>query len=229
MPPTGSQDNVADDQLSRTSSLEAVVQAATPRRSALQQRRRETTRLEIAEAAVRLFVAQGFEATTVEQIAAEADISLRTFYRYCDSKDDALTPVLVTGGDRFVACVVAAPAEVPLAGVLVSAAIEVMEDQDHSHLRRHASMVMLTTPALRPRWLDLIRHWQEQMAPALASRFGWPPDGLEATAMAALVASAVNSAVEYSLHSDVPLAESVARSVAMLETGLAAIDPPARG
>ena len=72
------------------------------RPSPLQRRRREATRLEIAEAAVTLFMEQGFDATTVDQIAKVAGVSLRTFYRYCDSKDDVLTAVFVTGRNRFV-------------------------------------------------------------------------------------------------------------------------------
>jgi AcrR family transcriptional regulator len=195
-----------------------------PGRSPLQRRRREATRLEITEAATALFLERGFDATTVEQIASTAGISLRTFYRYCDSKDDVLTPVLVTGGDRFVELVIAAAPERPLAEVVLAAATAVMDDPEHPNLRRDASMIMLTTPALRLRWLALVRDWQERLVPAVAARFGWPPDCLEAAATAALIASAVNSAVEHSLRTGMPLARSFAQSIAMLDGGLAGVE-----
>ncbi|MCR8578755.1 TetR/AcrR family transcriptional regulator [Streptomyces sp. Isolate_219] len=47
----------------------------------MSERRRQETRLEIAEAAAALFSGQGYEATTVEGIALATGISLRAFYR----------------------------------------------------------------------------------------------------------------------------------------------------
>ncbi|MDX2939798.1 helix-turn-helix domain-containing protein, partial [Streptomyces ipomoeae] len=56
----------------------------------LRERRRDATRREIAHCAAALFESQGFQATTVEEIAYAAGLSLRTFYRYCESKETAL-------------------------------------------------------------------------------------------------------------------------------------------
>ena len=199
-----------------------------PRQSPLQQRRREATRLEIAEAAVALFVEQGFAATTVDQIATRAGISLRTFYRYCDSKDDVLAAVFVTGRNRFVEVIATAPAQRPLADVVVSAMLAVMEDDEHPNLRRNASGVMLATPALRQRWLGLIRAVEEDLAPAVATRFGWSPDDVAVPVMAALIISAANTALEHSLRTNTPLVENIARSMAMLDKGLAAVEGASR-
>lgn len=51
-------------------------------------RKRRETRERIAETALRLFLANGYEGTTLDVIAAEAGISRRTFFSYFDSKDD---------------------------------------------------------------------------------------------------------------------------------------------
>jgi AcrR family transcriptional regulator len=51
-------------------------------------RRAARTRAEILEAAIDLFVAQGFEATSMEQVAEAAGVSRRTLYRYFATKDD---------------------------------------------------------------------------------------------------------------------------------------------
>lgn len=56
----------------------------------LRERRRSQTRSEIAEAALDLFERQGVAATTVEDIAAAAGISPRTFYRVCGTKEQAV-------------------------------------------------------------------------------------------------------------------------------------------
>ena len=56
----------------------------------LRARKRAKTRLSIEDAALELFAEQGYEATTVEQIATRADVSEGTFFRYFRSKGEAL-------------------------------------------------------------------------------------------------------------------------------------------
>jgi AcrR family transcriptional regulator len=56
----------------------------------LRARKRRETRHRIAEAGLSLFLAHGFEAVTLDAIAAAADISRRTFFHYFDSKEDIL-------------------------------------------------------------------------------------------------------------------------------------------
>ncbi|NKZ93186.1 TetR family transcriptional regulator [Rhodococcus hoagii] len=62
----------------------------------LAERRRDAVRMDIAAAAAKLFIADGFDATSVEDIAQGAGISVRTFYRHCEAKEDTLTAVLTS-------------------------------------------------------------------------------------------------------------------------------------
>jgi TetR/AcrR family transcriptional regulator, cholesterol catabolism regulator len=51
-------------------------------------RRRQQTRERIVDAAVELFVSQGYDTTTVDQIAAAADVARGTFFNHFPSKED---------------------------------------------------------------------------------------------------------------------------------------------
>jgi AcrR family transcriptional regulator len=58
----------------------------------LRQRKKDQTRRALSDAALALFVDQGYDATTVEQIAAAAGVSRRTFFRYFGSKEAVIFP-----------------------------------------------------------------------------------------------------------------------------------------
>jgi AcrR family transcriptional regulator len=72
--------------------------------------RSERTREALRQAAVVRFLAQGVEDTSAEQIAADAGVSLRTFYRHFRSKHDLLFADY-TGLNWFRAALDARPAE----------------------------------------------------------------------------------------------------------------------
>jgi AcrR family transcriptional regulator len=68
----------------------------------LRERKRRETAQRIADAGLRLFIANGYDATTLDAIAAEAGISRRTFFYYFKSKDEILLS-LMDGADEMIA------------------------------------------------------------------------------------------------------------------------------
>src|SRR6202050_5561478 len=59
-----------------------------PRPDGVRERKKARTRASLREHALRLFRDQGYTATTVEQIAAAAEVSPSTFFRYFPTKED---------------------------------------------------------------------------------------------------------------------------------------------
>ncbi|PBC80498.1 MULTISPECIES: TetR/AcrR family transcriptional regulator [unclassified Streptomyces] len=149
-------------------------------RPSLTEQRRLQTRLEIAEAAATLFADRGYDTTTVEDIASAAGISLRTFYRYCPAKEDALTPLFASSVGQLVDVLAEHPAEEPLsAAVEASFGTETAGRRLDTARARRLVRVLGTVPVLKMRWLAAGREMQERLAPALASRVDAPLDSLD--------------------------------------------------
>ncbi len=70
--------------------MSSYVESASPPAPGLRTRKKEKTRLAIYDAALELFAQQGFDATTVEQIVQQAEVSTATFFRYFPTKGDVV-------------------------------------------------------------------------------------------------------------------------------------------
>ncbi|NKZ93187.1 TetR family transcriptional regulator [Rhodococcus hoagii] len=70
------------------------------------------------------FIADGFDATSVEDIAQGAGISVRTFYRHCEAKEDTLTAVLTSGIRDFAENLAARPSTDSVATAVHEAFVE---------------------------------------------------------------------------------------------------------
>lgn len=160
----------------------------------LRQRRRTAMQREIGLRAAQLFEQQGFADTTVDQIAAEAGISLRTFYRHCPVKEETLTPLLVEGVHALVDALSRRPSTEPLPEAARAALLAGSTTSDET-LR--IARVMLAEPALKARWLAAGRRAQDLLGPVVAERLGLAPDSLAAKATAGMLINVATTALEH--------------------------------
>ncbi|MEU9864288.1 TetR family transcriptional regulator [Streptomyces sp. NPDC047971] len=79
--------------------------------SGLRERKKQRTRDALLRVALELFTTQGYEQTTVDEIADAVEVSQRTFFRYFSSKEEAAFAVQQMVEERFVRALAERPAE----------------------------------------------------------------------------------------------------------------------
>jgi AcrR family transcriptional regulator len=120
----------------------------------LRERKKAKTRWAIQEQAMRLFGEQGYAATTVDQIAAAAEISPSTFFRYFATKEDVVVQDVYD--DLFVSAFRAAggtPDPIATLRQAVAGAFREMPADEWARSGQRAALV-LAEPALRSRSVD---------------------------------------------------------------------------
>ena len=158
----------------------------------LRNRKRARTRQALVEAAATLFERDGYDETTIADIAAAAEIGTRTFFSYFASKEELLFPE----SDARVRAAVEAiadrgPAEGP-AEVLLRALRRAGDDSDDLSGRLAALRLryIRDIPAVRGRALQIQTDAQREIARHLAAAF---PDQLDEVGAAALTGAFVGA------------------------------------
>jgi AcrR family transcriptional regulator len=145
------------------------------------ERKKQRTREALIDAAFRLFQEKGFEATTVEEIADEVDVSSRTFFRYFASKEDV---VLTFQEEQFTTMLEALsdrPASEPVMTALRNAAVSVLracEDGTYGFDPERFGCIqqmMESSPAVFGRSLEHGQKKQAEITRVIAERMGVDP------------------------------------------------------
>ncbi len=145
-------------------------------RDGLRERKKAKTRRTIQEQALRLFAEQGYDATTVEQIAEAAEVSPSTFFRYFPTKEDV---VLQDDYDGLLQAALAGqPADAPLGVALREmfrqAFAQIPAEEEKEILTR--ARLQMSIPALRARTLDNLLGTVATLSTGIAERSGREPD-----------------------------------------------------
>jgi AcrR family transcriptional regulator len=153
----------------------------------LRERKKARTRASIREHALRLFREQGYQATTVEQIAAAAEVSQSTFFRYFPTKEDVVLR------DDFELRIFEAferqpPQLGPIAAIraAVREALATLTPAEWAEFRE-TSELSFSTPEIRARTFDELARTIQAMTDVLARRVGRAPDDLAVQAIAGAV------------------------------------------
>jgi AcrR family transcriptional regulator len=194
----------------------------------LRERKKAQTRRTIRDAAFTLFAQRGYEATTVADIAEEADIAPRTFFAYFPAKEDVVYADYEEVLGRFDEVLAGRPAGTTAIDGMRAWIAETAEDPPlDPHEERLVARLALEHPALAARRLALLDRMEQTLAREVSRDLGPGGDPLHAR-MVAAAAIAVLAALDRTVNDEeAPADDETAMHVldqafAFLDAGLAA-------
>ena len=186
----------------------------------LRERKKLKTREAIQRTAMRLFEKQGYEETTIEEIAAAAEISPSTFFNYFPSKEDvvlfdAYDPMAI---QMFSDLPKDEPLSVGLRKVLVALSAALERDE---HVIFARGRLFLEVPELRARVWDEVERTQLLITQVLAERTGRRSDDFELRVIARILIAALFEASLEWMRTDgrQGLVELFNRAIDVVESG----------
>ncbi len=159
----------------------------------LRERKKARTRASIREHALRLFREQTYQGTTVEQIAAAAEVSPSTFFRYFPTKEDI---VLQDDMDtRMIEALERQPADLGPLSAVRTATREMFTSytQADLDLLGETTALTMTVPEVRARAMDEFARTIAVTGEALAKRTGRPTDDLAVRTIAGAIIGVIMS------------------------------------
>ncbi|HEY7430845.1 MAG TPA: TetR/AcrR family transcriptional regulator [Streptosporangiaceae bacterium] len=205
----------------------------TTQATGLRERKKLATRQALGGAAMRLAIERGLENVHVEDIAAAADVSPRTFSNYFASKYEAICSLSLDRSHRVGEALREQPPDVSLWDAVRNAIRSVYGTAITAPDPAVIAGIRLVTssPELRGEYLKALSIMQYEMAAAITERIGLDPaaDTFFTRGFAGAITAAVQAATERWLFSDppVPLVPVVEEALSELAEGLRAVLPEA--
>ena len=196
-------------------------------RCGLRERKKRATRRALHEAALRLALEGGLEHLTVEEISAAADVSVRTFFNYFPSKEQAIVSDDTFQPDAGQAMAVMSEAADVLDGLYGVAMALVAGTAPRREQVLMRWQLMERYPALLPQTFARFEESNKVLASAVAARTGAAPDDAYPQLMAAVASAAMRVAVRRwtAGHGDHSLEHHVDEVFGLLRDGLASDGP----
>jgi AcrR family transcriptional regulator len=161
----------------------------------LRERKKRQTKERLIGAALLLFRDRGYEGATVEAIAEEAEVSVTTFFRYFDSKEDVFLEGHRAIIDRVEAAIRERSSGVSVIAALRQTIVEILQDQPELEIRDEPQHKDLdAVPELRDRIRDHEEQIRGAIADAYAEQLGVPADDMRPRLLAGAILSAIDSA-----------------------------------
>ena len=139
----------------------------------LRQIKKERTRQNIADTALRLFTERGYEQTTIEEIATQAEVGTRTLYRYYATKEDLVLGSTRPGLRQLVDGLRARPDDEPLSrslnAILTQFCYILSVERERGLVLRE---LIERTPSVRARVYDEIGRTRVELAREIRRRIG---------------------------------------------------------
>lgn len=147
------------------------MRTTTSQNRSLRERTRESMRNEVVAVAFRLFTDRGFDAVTTTEIAREAGISPRSFFRYFPTKEDVVLSGLNDSGHLVRDALAGRPRQEP-AWEALGHALQVLATQPSYRTDDLETMtrIIMETPSIRARDLEKYQQWEDLLVPGIAER-----------------------------------------------------------
>lgn len=148
--------------------------AAAPGR---RERKKQRTRRDLIEHAVRLFAARGFDETTTIDIAEAADVSQRTFFRHFASKEAVLYGDMEELRLRVRAALAARPADEPVLVAVRHAILSLADGYEHEREQRLLQASLAASyPSVSAYSRAVVQaEWEKELIADLSARLGVDP------------------------------------------------------
>jgi AcrR family transcriptional regulator len=185
--------------------------------AALKGTRSELMTSELEAIALRLFEERGYADVTVEEIAAAAQISVRTFYRYFPSKDRLLQVRVDRRSAAVREALAARPADEALMPSLRVALSEATGAEDPEMVRRWITVVASSPDLIRGALGGIQLKVQGVIAEFIASRTSMSDEAFASTILAGAVGGAVQAALRHWFVTGGDLSATIAESLEVLE------------
>jgi len=202
----------------------ASATAAAPGATAVRRGRPPaTSSRELRQIALRLFTSNGFESTTIDQIAGEAGVSERTFFRYFTSKSSVLWIDFDTEVEAIRDALAAVPGDVPMMRAIRRAVVSANHYQasDVPELRARMNLIA-SVPALSSSAAEHYDAWERAVSEFAARRLSLSADSLYPLAIGRAVLATSRAAYDrWSARADADLTGYLDAALTALEAGFA--------